>query len=237
MRRSRSHLSPAQHRTQGRCGPPASYLAQGRPDPCLTPGDTDPAVTQATIRQTICVPGYARRHRPPYSSPTGSRWRSPAPTASTPFDPRAYEGDHLIPISLGGNPEADGSTRNFWDQPRRGAASAADKDGLELFLYRQVCAGRISLAAAQQAFVSDWVAAWVRYGRPRADGRRVRHKPAADHGPGKRLRTDAATKLRGQRPPQHVTWIRPITAPAASFQTRIASGVGSSSTQQLFRLK
>ena len=42
---------------------------------------------------------------------------------------------------------------------------------------------------------------------------------------------------RGQQPPQQVTWSRPITAPAASFQTRIASGVGSSSTWQSFRLK
>src|SRR4029450_1259815 len=40
-----------------------------------------------------------------------------------------------------------------------------------------------------------------------------------------------------RRPPQQVTWTRPITAPVAWFQTGITSGVGSSSTRQRFRAK
>ena len=40
-----------------------------------------------------------------------------------------------------------------------------------------------------------------------------------------------------RRPPQQVTWSRPITAPSAWFQTGITSGVGSSSTWQRFRAK
>jgi hypothetical protein len=49
---------------------------------------------------------------------------------------------------------------------------------------------------------------------------------------------DLAWRTRqGQRPPQQVTWTRPITAPSAWFQARITSAVGSSSTWQRWRLK
>ena len=160
--------APAVTTPAGRCGPPASYLARGRPDPCLTPGDTDPMVTQANIHQTICVPGYSRRHRPPVQLTDRLKVQVARAYGIRPFNPRAYEGDHLIPISIGGNPEAYGSTRNFWDEPRGGAAGAADKDGLEFYLYKAVCSGRVPLVRAQREIASDWIAAWVKYGQPRA---------------------------------------------------------------------
>jgi hypothetical protein len=159
--------APAITAPAGPCGPPASYLAKGRPDPCLTPGDTDPKVTQANIHQTICVAGYSRRHRPPAQLTDRLKVQVARAYGIRPFAPRAYEGDHLIPISIGGNPEADGTTRNFWDEPRGGAASAADKDGLEFYLYKAVCSGRVPLAQAQREIASDWMAAWVKYGRPK----------------------------------------------------------------------
>jgi hypothetical protein len=54
--------------------PTASYLAlaaapalaqSALPDPTRTPGAVDPAVTQATIGDTICVPGWTLTVRPP----------------------------------------------------------------------------------------------------------------------------------------------------------------------------
>ena len=42
-----------------------SALADDLPDPGTTPGATDPAVTQANIRETICIKGYTKTVRPP----------------------------------------------------------------------------------------------------------------------------------------------------------------------------
>ena len=42
-------------------------LSQAVPNPELTPGALNPAVTQATIGSTICVPGYTKTIRPPVS--------------------------------------------------------------------------------------------------------------------------------------------------------------------------
>jgi hypothetical protein len=45
--------------------PAAHVLATGLPSRTLTPGATNPAVTQATIHQTICVRGWTASMRPP----------------------------------------------------------------------------------------------------------------------------------------------------------------------------
>lgn len=42
------------------------------PDPQLTPGVTNPDVTQATIDKTICVPGWTKTIRPPASYTKGT---------------------------------------------------------------------------------------------------------------------------------------------------------------------
>jgi hypothetical protein len=39
----------------------------GLPNPALTPGATNPDVTQDTISTTICVPGWTKTVRPPIS--------------------------------------------------------------------------------------------------------------------------------------------------------------------------
>ncbi|MEV8529441.1 hypothetical protein AB0451_35825 [Streptomyces sp. NPDC052000] len=69
-----------------------------------------------------------------------------------------YEEDHLIPLSLGGNPR---SPQNLWPQPRYevGGYSASDKDTVEYKLYQAVCAGTVQLAPAQQAIATDWTTA------------------------------------------------------------------------------
>lgn len=40
-------------------------IERARPNPRLTPGAVDPRVTQANIRETICVRGYTKAVRPP----------------------------------------------------------------------------------------------------------------------------------------------------------------------------
>lgn len=60
-----------------------------------------------------------------------------------------WELDHLVSRELGG---AD-DERNLWPQPIR---EARIKDRLENWLHRQVCAGRLTLAAAQRCIRDDW---------------------------------------------------------------------------------
>jgi hypothetical protein len=68
-----------------------------------TPGAIDPAVTQANIHQTICVPGYSRTVRPPSYYTSKLKHRQLA--AEGIFGRmRDFEEDHLIPLSVGGNP-------------------------------------------------------------------------------------------------------------------------------------
>jgi hypothetical protein len=146
------------------------------PRPDLTPGAIDPRVTQANIHRTICVPGYSAGVRPPKSL-TDQLKRVVMRAYGITGPLSGYEGDHLIPLSLGGDPAAGGSPANFWPEPWHAIVhgedvGAAAKDGLELYLHQQVCDGRLPLAVAQREIATNWYEAWVRAGRPTA--------PAAD---------------------------------------------------------
>jgi len=69
---------------------------------------------------------------------------------------RNYEIDHLIPLELGGSNDLS----NLWPQPYRPQPAAHEKDVLENYLHRQVCAGQVNIGAAQQAIARDWLKAW-----------------------------------------------------------------------------
>ena len=134
--------------------PPGSCHALGsglysRPNPQCTPGALNPAVTQATIQQTICVMGWTSTVRPPQSvSEPEKRASMAAYGASGPLS--AYEYDHFVPLQLGG---AVNDPRNLWPEP---GASPNPKDSVESDLRSEVCAGKMTLADAQRAIVSDW---------------------------------------------------------------------------------
>jgi len=66
-----------------------------------------------------------------------------------------YELDHLIPLELGGAPD---DVANLWTEPWTGTWNARQKDAVENFLHRQVCNGAQSLAQAQTAIATNWVA-------------------------------------------------------------------------------
>jgi hypothetical protein len=126
-----------------------------RPDPRCTPGASDPRVTQADIASTICRSGYTRSVRPP-ESVTYVEKRASMRAYSDHGSSRGYEYDHLIPLELGGAPN---DAHNLWPEP---GATPNPKDALENRLREQVCDGALSLAAAQRAVASDWVAAYRR---------------------------------------------------------------------------
>lgn len=70
------------------------------------------------------------------------------------------EVDHLISLQLGG---AD-DPKNLWPQPYEPRPGAHEKDVVEGYLHRQICAGKISLLDAQRQITTDWLkvyAAWL----------------------------------------------------------------------------
>ena len=81
-----------------------------------------------------------------------------------------YEIDHLIPLCLGGSDDP----LNLWPQPRRSIEriwNAEAKDRLE------VCEGQVDIATAQEAFASDWIAAYQTYYEGRKKTQRQKSAP------------------------------------------------------------
>ncbi len=138
--------------------------AQFLPNPELTPGALNPAVSQGTIQSTICVPGYSGTIRPPVSYTDNLKVQqlaNPAYGDTADQNTADYEEDHFIPLSVGGNPT---DPHNLWPQPRNTSPyNAAVKDTLEYTLYKDVCNGTVTLADAQSAIVTDWVQAYRTY--------------------------------------------------------------------------
>jgi hypothetical protein len=137
------HLAP------GQCHIRTAANGQPLPDPACTPGAIDPAVTQSNIKTTICTPGYTATVRPPAS--TTDKWKKESEADYRIGDTQG-EYDHLVSLELGGA----NATSNLWVEP---GTIPNPKDAVENRLHKEVCAGQITSAAAQQAIASDWTTA------------------------------------------------------------------------------
>ena len=109
----------------------------------LTPGVLNPAVTQASIRDTICVPGWTGTVRPPVSYTNDLKQRQMR-AYGLHGALSSYQEDHLISLELGGHPT---DPRNLWPEPYPRAAAV---DAIENELNRKVCSGELTLAEAQR---------------------------------------------------------------------------------------
>ncbi len=132
-------------------------VAQERPDPRKTPGLINPEVTVNNLDVTICRPGYTREIRPDANYTNRIKREQ---LNSIGGDPRDYELDHLIPLSLGGHPS---DPRNLWTQPRSGEWNAQRKNNLALRLRGLVCKREIDLPTAQESIARDWIETYKRY--------------------------------------------------------------------------
>ena len=126
------------------------------PDPHCTPGGIDPAVTQADIYSTICTSGYTSTIRPPEAQTEAFKFNEAYPAYGV-ASGTVTELDHLVPLELGGN----NSAANLWPEV---PPTPNPKDSVENALNAAVCAGRVSLASAQQAIAQDWQTAEARLG-------------------------------------------------------------------------
>ena len=145
-----TELAPLGKRTKT-----AGCQARGAlPDLACTPGSIDPKVTQANIKETICVSGYTKTVRPPvsYTSPLKKKGMAAYGFTGSPSD---YEFDHQIPLELGGNPT---DLANLWPEPADPSPGFHEKDQVENYLNDEVCDGKISLHDAQLQIANDWLA-------------------------------------------------------------------------------
>lgn len=140
-----------------RAGPADIY-----PNASLTPGATNPGVTQANIGETICNPHWSTKTiRPPEEYTYRLKRDQFAQYGDVDTKSGDYEEDHLIPLELGGNPT---DPKNLWPEPY--ATSIPDggakyKDKVESYLRERVCDGAMPLAEAQHEIATDWYQVYV----------------------------------------------------------------------------
>lgn len=135
----------------GKAGPQDLYPT------AATPGVTNPNVTQENIQSTICVSGWTATIRPSASYTTALK-KQQLPDGSNLAN---YEEDHFISLELGGNPT---QPANLWPEPYQSSLAgigAHTKDQVENYLHKQVCAGAMTLAEAQQEITTDWYSVFI----------------------------------------------------------------------------
>ena len=110
----------------------------------------NPAVTQATIDQTICVPGWTKTVRPSARYAARIKIKVIRELELPEELLNAFELDHRIPLALGGAPSTPTNLElQPWDE-------AGEKDAVEACLSRAVCAGKIALDEARRRIWGDW---------------------------------------------------------------------------------
>jgi len=127
----------------------------------------DARVTQQSVADTICRPGYADAVSPPLDTVMAHKDRLLAARGIDPDDGADYALDRRVPVLLGGSPDAP---ENFDLLPWAGHAGERRKELLAARLKRCVCAGRMSLADAQSAIVGNWTKQYARIARMSCDG-------------------------------------------------------------------
>jgi hypothetical protein len=138
-----------------------------KPNSKVTPGALNPAVNQANINQNVCKANWTSTVRPPVSYTNKLKATQLAGDyksfiALYGAAASGYEEDHLISLQLGGSPT---DPKNLWPQPYSGS-NARKKDVVETKLKNMICSAKISLADAQKAIATDWVAAYNKYVTP-----------------------------------------------------------------------
>jgi len=127
----------------------------------------DPRVTQSTIVDTICRPGYADDVLPPFDTLQRQKEQLLTQRRVDPASASDYALDHRMPILLGGSPtSAANLDLRRWD----GRAGQRRKERLAVFLKRCVCTGDMPLAAAQAAMSGDWPSRFRNLSSPTCDG-------------------------------------------------------------------
>lgn len=125
------------------------------------PSMLDDRVTQRTVAETICKPGYADTVAPPFDDQMAHKDRLLAERGIDPDHGTRYALDRRVPIVLGGSPDAPD---NLDLLPWGGHRGERRKELLTAKLKRCVCEGRMSLSEAQSAIAGNWSAHYSGFG-------------------------------------------------------------------------
>lgn len=120
------------------------------PNLALTPGDVFSVSAGA-----VCVPGYSSKVRSVSLALKKSIYAAygvayPQPSGS-------YELDHFVPLELGGSNDA----KNLWPEAADPQPGFHEKDKVENYLHKQVCAGKMTLREAQQEIERNWYSVFL----------------------------------------------------------------------------
>jgi len=127
----------------------------------------DGRVTQQSVAETICRPGYADAVSPSLDEVMAHKDRLLAARGIDPDNGADYALDRRVPVVLGGSPDAP---ENFDLLPWAGRGGERRKTLLATRLKRCVCAGRISLADAQSTIAGNWTRQYGRIARMSCEG-------------------------------------------------------------------
>jgi hypothetical protein len=136
--------------------PRKPVVAAWLPNPQFTPGVADARLTDAVLR----APGFTTKNYRPSVSVTDKLKAQAMNLYGIPVTPanmKAYEGDHLMSLEVGGATDI----HNFWPEPWNINVNGFDlgahtKDRLEDYLGKQVRLGQMSGATARALLAGDW---------------------------------------------------------------------------------
>jgi hypothetical protein len=128
---------------------PSIAMAQ-RPSNYKTPG-----ATAKVKMDQLCAPDFAASLKPV------SNWQRAEALGRYGLRPDGFSGelDHLVPVSLGGSNDPD----NLWPFAASGSFTFEAKQALAIKVHDMVCAGKLSLKDAQDAFRKDWTQAYQQH--------------------------------------------------------------------------
>jgi hypothetical protein len=129
-------------------------------------GMLDERVTQQSIAETICRPGYADAVAPSFDQRMALKEQMLAERGIDTDDGVAFALDRRVPIVLGGSPDAPA---NLDLLPWAGREGERRKARAAVMLKHCVCEGKLSLAQAQAAIVGNWSVAYSGFGQTSCD--------------------------------------------------------------------
>lgn len=115
------------------------------PDGRCSPGE----VFATTTLTQICTSGYTQTVRNVSTAEKDNIYSEYGIAVHT---PGSFEVDHLISLELGGSNDP----KNLWPEAYTGPDNAHQKDTVENYLHREVCAGRMRLTDVQEGIAKDW---------------------------------------------------------------------------------
>lgn len=130
----------------------------------------DERVTQQSVGETICRPGYADTVAPPFDELMAHKDRMLAARGIDAGSGVAFALDRRVPIVLGGSPDAPS---NLDLLPWAGQQGERRKARAAVMLKRCVCEGKLSLAEAQAAIVGNWSVVYSGFSQTSCDVSRL----------------------------------------------------------------